>query len=63
MEIKNVFIDGNLDISVESTSLKEQGEPLYNLLINDECYTLSRQEWIEIKDFIDNAMDFIDDNN
>ena len=63
MEIKNVFIDGNLDISVESTSLKEEGEPLYNLLINDECYTLSRQEWIEIKDFIDNAMDFIDDNN
>lgn len=63
MEIKNTFIDGNLDISVESTSLKEEGEPLYNLLINNECYTLSRYEWIELKDFIDNALDFIDDNN
>lgn len=63
MEIKNVFIDGNLDISVESTSLKEEGEPLYHLLINDECYAMSRQEWIQLKDFIDNALDFIDDNN
>lgn len=63
MEIKNTFIEGNLDISVESTNLKEEGEPLYNLLINDDCYTLSRKDWIEIKDFIDNAIDFIDDNN
>jgi hypothetical protein len=63
MEIKNTFIEGNLDISVESTSLKEEGEPLYNLLLNDDCYTLSRRDWIEIKDFIDNAIDFIDDNN
>lgn len=63
MEIKNTFIEGNLDISVESTSLKEEGEPLYNLLINDDCYTLSGKDWIEIKDFIDNAIDFIDDNN
>lgn len=63
MEIKNTFIDGNLDISVESTSLKEEGEPLYNLLINDDCYTLSVDEWEDIKDFIDNAIDFIHDNN
>lgn len=63
MEIKNAFIEGNLDISVESTSLEIEGENQYNLLINDDCYTLSRQEWIEIKDFIDNAIDFIDDNN
>lgn len=63
MEIKNTFIEGNLDISVESTSLKEEEETLYNLLINDDCYTLSRQDWIEIKDFIDNAIDFIHDNN
>ena len=63
MEIKNTFIEGNLDISVESTMLKEEEEPLYNLLINDDCYTLSRKDWIEIKDFIDNAIDFIDDNN
>lgn len=63
MEIKNTFIEGNLDISVESTSLKEEGEPLYNLLLNDDCYTLSRRDWIEIKDFIDNAIDFIDSNN
>ena len=63
MEIKNTFIEGNLDISVESTMLKEEGETLYNLLLNDDCYTLSRKDWIEIKDFIDNAIDFIDDNN
>lgn len=63
MEIKNTFIEGNLDISVESTSLKEEGETLYNLLLNDDCYTLSRRDWIEIRDFIDNALDFIDDNN
>lgn len=63
MEIKNTFIEGNLDISVESTMLKEEGEPLYNLLINDDCYTLSRRDWIEIKDFIDNAIDFIDSNS
>lgn len=63
MEIKNTFIEGNLDISVESTSLKEEGEPLYNLLINDDCYTLSGDEWEDIKDFIDNAIDFIDSNN
>lgn len=63
MEIKNTFIEGNLDISVESTMLKEEGEPLYNLLINDDCYTLSVDEWKDIKDFIDNAIDFIDSNN
>lgn len=63
MEIKNIFLDGNLDISVESTNLKEEGEPLYNLLINDDCYTLSVNEWEDIKDFIDNAIDFIHDNN
>lgn len=63
MEIKNTFIEGNLDISVESTSLKEEGETLYNLLINDDCYTLSKRDWLEIKDFIDNALDFIDCNN
>lgn len=63
MEIKNTFIEGNLDISVESTSLKEEGETLYNLLLNDDCYTLSRKDWIEIKDFIDNAIDFIDSNS
>lgn len=63
MEIKNTFIEGNLDISVESTNLKEEGEPLYNLLINDDCYTLSVDEWKDIKDFIDNAIDFIDSNN
>jgi hypothetical protein len=63
VKIKNTFIEGNLDISVESTSLKEEGETLYNLLLNDDCYTLSRRDWIEIKDFIDNAIDFIDDNN
>lgn len=63
MEIKNIFLDGNLDISIESTSLREEGEPLYNLLINDDCYTLSVDEWEDIKDFIDNAIDFIDSNN
>lgn len=63
MEIKNTFLEGNLDISVESTMLKEEGEPLYNLLINDDCYTLSVDEWEDIKDFIDNAIDFIHDNN
>lgn len=63
MEIKNTFIEGNLDISVESTNLKEEGEPLYNLLINNDCYTLSKRDWLEIKDFIDNAIDFIDCNN
>jgi hypothetical protein len=44
MEIKNTFIEGNLDIAVESTSLKEEGETLYNLLLNDDCYTLSRRD-------------------
>lgn len=63
MEIKNTFLEGNLDIAVESTSLEIEGENQYNLLINDDCYTLSRQEWIELKDFIDNAIDFIDSNN
>jgi len=63
MEIKNTFIEGNLNISVESTSLREEGVPLYNLLINDDCYTLSVGEWEDIKDFIDNAIDFIDSNN
>ena len=63
MEIKNTFIEGNLDISVKSTMLKEEGEPLYNLLINDDCYTLSVDEWEDIKDFIDNAIEFINNNN
>lgn len=63
MEIKNTFLEGNLDISVESTNLKEEGEPLYNLLINGDCYTLSVDEWEDIKGFIDNAIDFIHDNN
>lgn len=53
MEIKNTFLEGNLDISVESTNLKEEGEPLYNLLINGDCYTLSVYEWEDIKAFID----------
>ena len=63
MEIKDTFSEGNLDISVESTSLKEEGEPLYNLLINGGCDTLSRQDWIEIENFIDNAIDFINSNS
>lgn len=63
MEIKNTFIEGNLDISVESTSLKEEGEPLYNILINNNCYTLSVYEWEDIKEFIDSAIDFIDSNS
>lgn len=63
MEIKNTFLDGNLDISVESTNLKEGDEPLYNLLINNECYTLSVYDWMNIRDFIDDAIDFIHDNN
>ena len=63
MEIKNTFLEGNLDISVESTMLKEEGEPLYNLLINDDCYTLAVDEWEEIKAFIDDAIEFIHDNN
>ena len=63
MEIKNVFVDGTLDISVESTNLKEEGEPLYNLLINGDCYTLSVYEWEDIKAFIDDAIDFIDSNS
>lgn len=63
MEIKNTFLEGNLDISVESTSLKEEGEPLYNLLINGDCYTLSVYDWEDIKAFIDDAIDFINSNN
>lgn len=63
MEIRNIFLDGNLDISVESTLIKQEGEPLYHLLINNECYAISRDKWIQLKDFIDNALDFIDDNN
>lgn len=63
MEIKNTFIEGNLDISVESTNLKEEGEPLYNLLINNDCYTLSVYEWEDIKAFIDDAIEFINSNN
>lgn len=63
MEIKNTFLEGNLDISVESTMLKEEGEPLYNLLINDDCYTLSVDEWEDIKDFIDDAIEFINSNS
>lgn len=63
MEIKNTFIEGNLDISVESTNLKEEGEPLYNLLINNDCYTLSAYEWEDIKAFIDDAIEFINSNN
>lgn len=63
MEIKNTFIEGNLDISVESTNLKEEGEPLYNLLINGDCYTLSVYEWEDIKGFIDDAIEFINSNN
>ena len=63
MEIKNTFVEGNLDISVESTNLKEEGEPLYNLLINDDCYTLSVYEWEDIKAFIDDAIEFINSNS
>lgn len=62
MEIKNIFLDGNLDISVESTNLKEEKEPLYNLLINDDCYTLSVYDWMDIRDFIDDAINFIESN-
>lgn len=63
MEIKNTFLEGNLEISIESTNLKEEGEPLYNLLINNDCYTLSVYDWEDIKGFIDDAIDFIDSNN
>lgn len=63
MEIKNTFIEGNLDISVESTSIEVEGEPQYNLLINGECYTLSVDEWEDIKGFIDDAIEFINSNS
>lgn len=60
MEIKNTFLESSLNISVESTNIKEEGEPLYDLLINDDCYTLSVDEWEDIKAFIDDAIDFIE---
>lgn len=62
MEIKSQFLDGTLDVSISPDKTIKENEFQYEVFLGSTVAYMSRDEWHKIKDFIDSAMDFIDEN-
>jgi hypothetical protein len=62
MEIKSAFLDGTADITVSVDRIVDNNEYQFEVIVNDSKLYMTREEWEQIKDFVDNSMDFLNQN-
>lgn len=62
MEIKSAFLDGTADITISVDRIVDNNEYQFEVAINNSKLYMTREEWEQIKDFVDNSMDFLNKN-
>lgn len=62
MEIKSAFLDGTADIAVSVDRIVDNNNYQFEVIINDSKLYMTSEEWEQIKDFVDNSMDFLNQN-
>lgn len=62
MKIKGAFLDGTADISVSVDRLMADNNYQFEVIVNGSKLYMTSKEWDQIKDFINNSMDFLNKN-
>lgn len=62
MEIKGAFLEGTADIMISVDRIVDDNKYQFEVTINNSILYMTSEEWRQIKDFIDNSMDFLNQN-
>lgn len=62
MEIKSTFLDGTADITISVDRIVDDNKYQFEVIVNDSMLYMTSEEWKQIKDFVDNSMDFLNQN-
>ena len=62
MEIKGAFLEGTADITISVDRIVDNNNYQFEVIINDSILYMTNEEWRQIKDFVDNSMDFLNQN-
>ena len=62
MEIKTSIIDGTYDFEMKLDEYKPQGESVFQLTLGDQILIITRDEWNNLDNLVNNSMDFLTDS-
>ena len=62
MEIKTSIIDGTYDFEMKLDEYKPQGESVFQLTLGDQILIITRDEWNNLDNLVNNSMNFIEYN-
>ena len=62
MEIKGAFLEGAADITISVDRIVDNNKYQFEVTINNSILYMTSEEWEQIKDFVDNSMDFLNQN-
>lgn len=62
MEIKGAFLNGTVDIMISVDRIVDDNNYQFEVTINDSILYMTSEEWEQIKDFVDNSMNFLNQN-
>ena len=62
MEIKTSIIDGTYDFEMRLDEYKPQGESVFQLTLGDQILIITRDEWNNLDNLVNNSMNFIEYN-
>jgi hypothetical protein len=62
MEIKSAFLEGTVNIEISVDRIVDEDKYQFEVVINDSPLYMTSEEWKQIKDFVDNSMDFLNKN-
>lgn len=63
MEIKTSIIDGTYDFEMRLDEYKPQGESVFQLTLGDQILLVTRDEWNNLDNLVNNSMNFIEYNS
>lgn len=62
MEIKASIFEGTYDFEMKLDEHKPQGESVFQLTLGNQILIVTREEWENLYNLVNNSMDFLDDN-
>ncbi len=62
MEIKTSIFEGTYDFEMKLDEYKPQGGSVFQLTLGDQILIITRDEWNNLDNLVNNSMDFLDDN-
>lgn len=62
MEIKTSIFKGTYDFELKLDEYKPQGDSVYQLILGGQIFMITRDEWDNLNNLVNNSMDFLDDN-